>query len=64
MRLAIATQSATTSFRFIHLHSLSQFQTDVWKSISVAGGVLIDERLRFRRVQSKAWARQCLDLVK
>ena len=58
MRLAIATPSVTTSFRFIHLHSLSHFQTNVWKSISNAGGVLNDLRMRFRRAKSRGKAPQ------
>ena len=33
MRSAIATNNIATSFRLIHWHSLSRFQTDVWKSI-------------------------------
>jgi len=44
MRLAIAMASIATSLRFIHLHFLSLFPTDVRKSISDAGGVLIEVR--------------------
>ncbi len=44
MRLAIATLSIAISFSSIHLHFLSPFPTYVGKSISDAGGVLIEMR--------------------
>jgi hypothetical protein len=42
--LAIAMTSIATSFRSIHLHSLSLFLTIARKSMSDAGGVLIEVR--------------------